>query len=268
MDRSTEIGVIVLLGTGAMLFLAVVIVIFIVIYQRRMFAKQNLINQIRIEAQQNLIKAEIEAKEREQLRISRELHDDIGASLSSMRFLVNLLDTRIEGVPELAETLGRTTQRVRQISNDMQPHLLSELGLKEAIKNYIERMHLVPIKFKLTFDEQDYVKFLETDEQLAIFRVVQELIHNIMKHAEAKHVWIKLQRTDSLLSLEIRDDGNGIIPDRDSSKYSDSLGLKNIDSRLEYVGGIITRSANVDRKGTTVSLQIPLGYENSYYRNR
>jgi signal transduction histidine kinase len=232
-----------------------------------MFAKQNLINQIRIEAQQKLIKAEIEAKEREQLRISQELHDDIGASLSSMRFVIDLLDRRIEGVPELAESIGYTIQRVREISNDLQPHLISELGLKEAIMNYIERVNLIPINFKLTFDEEEYLEFMPMDEQLAIFRVLQELVHNIIKHADAENVWVDLRRTDSLLSLEICDDGNGIIPIKTTGRHSDSLGLRNIDSRLEYVGGVITRSTNIGKKGTTVSLQIPLGYEGSYHRN-
>lgn|SRR3989338_741104 len=257
MDGASGIDSVIILGTAAMLFLAVVIVVFIIIYQRRMFAKQNQINQLKIETQQKLIKAEIDTKEREQLRISQELHDDIGASLSSMRFILNGIDMSIEGVPELADSLAKTTQRVRQISNDLQPHVLFELGMPEAIKNYIERLRLVSIKFTFTFDTEDYTKILQNDEQLAVFRVMQELINNIMKHADAKNVWIDLKRTSDLMTIVIKDDGNGIIPEPDSKRSPDSLGLKNIQSRMEYVKGTIDREPNAD-KGSHVTLQIPL----------
>jgi len=257
MDGTPGIDIIIILGTAAMLFLAVVIVVFIIIYQRRMFAKQNQINQLKIETQQKLIKAEIDTKEREQLRISQELHDDIGASLSSMRFILNGIDMSIEGVPELADSLARTTQRVRQISNDLQPHVLFELGMAEALKNYIERLRLVSIKFTFTFDTEDQTKVLQNDEQLAVFRVMQELINNIMKHADAKNVWIDLKRTNNLMTIVIKDDGNGIIPEPDSKRSPDSLGLKNIQSRMEYVKGTIDRAPNSD-KGSHVTLKIPL----------
>lgn len=257
MERTQGIDIVIILGTAALLFLAVVIVIFFIIYQRRMFAKQNLINEMIIDTQQKLIKAEIDAKEREQLRISRELHDDIGASLSSMRFILNGIDLSIEGVPELADSLAKTTQRVRQISNDLQPHVLFELGMKEALKNYIERLRLVSIKFTFTFDTEDYTRILQNDEQLAVFRVLQELINNIMKHADAKNVWIDLKREKTLMTIVIKDDGNGIIPEQNSRRSPDSLGLKNIQSRMEYVKGTITREPN-SNKGTSVTLQIPL----------
>lgn len=257
MDEQENIGFVVLMGTAGMMILAIAVVIFFIIYQRRMFAKQNLINEMKIETQQKLIKAEIDAKEREQLRISQELHDDIGASLSSMRFILNSIDLSIEGVPELAESLAKTTQRVRQISNDLQPHVLFELGMKEAIKNYIERLRLVSIKFTFTFDTEDYTRVLLNDEQLAVFRVMQELINNIMKHADAKNVWIDLKRSNGIMTIVIQDDGNGILPEQNTRRSPDSLGLKNIQSRMEYVKGTISREQNSD-KGSTVTLQIPL----------
>ncbi len=256
MAGAKSVDYIIVLGTAAMLLLAMGIIIFVIVYQRKMFAKQNLINQIRIDSQQKLIKAEIDIKEREQKRIAQELHDDIGASLSSMRFIVGKLDRKGDGVVELEATLSRTIQKVRQISNDLLPHVLSELGIKEALANLVVNLSCLPLEFSYTSDDNDYA-WIDKDKQLALFRVVQELINNIMKHAEAKHVKIDLWRDDEKLVLTIEDDGNGVIPERDARKHPLTLGLKNIESRIQYVGGTISRE-KAPLKGTIVTIIKPL----------
>lgn len=246
----------IILGTGTMLFMSLMVIVFVIFYQRKMFKKQNLINQIKIDNQRNMIKAEIDIKEREQKRIAQELHDDIGASLSSMRFIVTGLDPSIKGVPELESTLSRTTQKVRQISNDLLPHVLSELGIKDALSNLVNNLKFLPIEFTYTSDNNKY-NILEKDMQLALFRVVQELITNIMKHAEATHVTIDLSTTERGIVIVIEDNGNGIIPEQDTHKSPTTLGLKNIQSRLQYLGGSIKREKNLP-KGTKVTITKPL----------
>ena len=256
MAGEKSIDSILILGTAGMLLLAMGIIIFVIVYQRKMFAKQNQINQIRIDSQQKMIKAEIDIKEREQKRIAQELHDDIGASLSSMRFIVGKLDMKIEGVPELEATLSRTIQSVRRISNDLLPSVLAELGIRDALANLIENLKCLPIEFSYTSDDQEYA-WIDKDKQLALFRVVQELINNIMKHAEAQHVKVDLRRTEEELVITVEDDGNGIIPEQDTRKHPRTLGLKNIQSRIQYVGGTIKREKN-PVKGTTVTIIKPL----------
>ena len=251
-----EINIIVILGTAAMLFLAIGIIVFIVVYQRKMFAKQNQISKIRLENQEKLIKAEIDTKEREQRRIAQELHDDIGASLSSMRFIVGKMDPKLEGVKELGATVSRSTQSVRRISNDLLPHVLEELSIKEALGNLVNNLECIPIDFTYTSDDNDY-SFLEKDVQLAMFRIVQELINNIMKYAEAKNVTINLSRSNEGIMIVVSDDGNGNIPEQYTLKHPRTLGLKNIQSRVQYIGGSIKREKNPQR-GTKVTIIKPL----------
>ena len=256
MAGDSEIDRVIILGTGAMMVLAVVIIIFIIIHQRKLFAKQNQINQMRIDNQQRLIKAEIDVKEREQKRIAEELHDDIGTSLSSMRFIVGQV-SKAPGAEDLEETLTLTIQKVRRISNDLLPSVLDELGIGDAIRNMIHNLRSVPLEFELEVDNFDY-RTIEKDKQLALFRVVQELVNNIIKHAEAKNVKIDLSAIEEEeLTIIIEDDGNGIIPERDSAKNPNSLGLKNIESRIEYVGGTINRE-RAPIKGTIVTIKKPL----------
>lgn len=257
MAGEENIDRIILLGTGAMLFLALAVIVFIIIYQRRMFAKQDQINRIIIDNQKKLIEAEIDAKELEKKRIAQELHDDIGASLSSMRFTISALNHSVQGVSELEETLTRVTQKVREISNDLLPHVLSELGIRDALSNFLGQLRMVPIEFTFTFDDGEYANCMSKERQLALYRVVQELINNIMKYAEATHVHIDLQRSPVELMLRIEDDGNGRIPEQDARKHPMTLGLKNIQSRMDYVGGTIDRKRN-QLGGTTVTILIPL----------
>jgi len=251
-----SVDYIIVLGTGAMLLLALGLIVFVIFYQRKMFAKQNLINEIRLENQEKLIKAEIDTKEREQKRIAQELHDDIGASLSSMRFIVGKMDPKMEGVKELSATVSRTTQSVRRISNDLLPHVLEELSIKEALGNLVNNLECIPIDFTYTSDSNNY-SFLRKDVQLAMFRIVQELINNIMKYAEAKNVSLNLSRSNEEMMIVVIDDGNGKIPEQDTLKHPRTLGLKNIQSRIQYVGGSIKREKNPQR-GTKVTIIKPL----------
>ena len=245
----------IILGTGAMLFMSIMVIGFIIFYQRKMFAKQNMINQIKIDNQQKMIKAEIGIKEREQTRIAKELHDDVGSSLSLMRLIVLNLDHSLEEVRELENTLDRTTKQIRQISNDLLPHVLSELGIDAALTNLIDNLKLVPIKFTYTSDKNDY-NFLEKDLQLALFRVIQELITNIMKHSEATSVHINLSKTVKGIVVEIEDNGNGNIPEQNTIQSPLTLGLKIIQSRIHYLGASIEREKRIP-KGTKVTITKP-----------
>lgn len=251
-----KIDFVIVLGTGAMLLLAVMVIVFVIFYQRKIFAKQNQINQIKLENQEKLVKAEIDVKEREQKRIAEELHDDIGASLSSMRFIVGKLDDSTETVQDLQNTLTKTIKSVRRISNDLLPHVLSELGIREALSNLVNDLKGLPLTINFTADEYDY-RNLDKDEQLALYRIVQELLNNIAKHAEATKVNISLRSAGNEVIIRIVDDGNGIIPEQDTRKHPKTLGLKNIQSRIQYVGGSIKREKN-PVKGTTVIITKPL----------
>ena len=255
MEKSEEISFILIIGTGGMIFLAMLVIIFIVVYQRKMFAKQNQLKVLELESQKKLVESTIQAKEREQKRVAQELHDDIGASLTAVRFLLQQVDDSVKIKPELISSISEITKKVRRISNDLLPSVLEEFGLQEAIKDLVENFSQSSgVRFHYSSDLYT-ISFLKKDIELSLFRIVQELMNNILKYAEATEVSIKLSNTLRQIEIVIEDNGNGIIPDKDVP--TKSLGLKNIESRLQYINGSIKREQNYP-KGTIVTITNPI----------
>ncbi len=255
MEKSEEISFILIIGTGGMIFLAMLVIIFIVVYQRKMFAKQNQLKVLELESQKKLVESTIQAKEREQKRVAQELHDDIGASLTAVRFLLQQVDDSVKIKPELISSISEITKKVRRISNDLLPSVLEEFGLQEAIKDLVETFRQSS-GIKIQYSSDLYtISFLKKDIELSLFRIVQELMNNILKYAEATEVSIKLSNTLRQIEIVIEDNGNGIIPDKDVP--TKSLGLKNIESRLQYINGSIKRENN-QPKGTIVTITNPV----------
>lgn len=255
MEKPEEISFILITGTGGMIFLAMLVIIFIVVYQRKMFAKQSQLKILELESQKKLVESTIQAKEREQKRVAQELHDDIGASLTAVRFLLQQVDDSVEIKPQLISSISEITKKVRRISNDLLPSVLEEFGLQEAIKDLVENFSQSSgVRFHYSSDLYT-ISFLKKDIELSLFRIVQELMNNILKYAEATEVSIKLSNTLRQIEIVIEDNGNGIIPDKDVP--TKSLGLKNIESRLQYINGSIKREQSYP-KGTIVTITNPV----------
>ena len=255
MDGKEKIELILITGTGGMLLLALLVIGFIVVYQRKMFAKQRELVLKDLETQKKLVKAEIQVKEREQKRVAQELHDEIGASLTAIRFLFEQLQDSEKVKLELKNSLKDVTQKVRRISNDLLPSVLEEFGLLEAIRDFAQRFDQNQ-HVKVLFQYQNYsITTLKKDIELSLYRLVQELTNNIMKHAEATEIKIILSNNSNAITISIIDNGNGIIPTMNNS--AKTLGLKNIESRLQYINGSLKREPNTP-KGTIVTLKKPL----------
>ncbi len=254
MEKPEEISFVLVTGTGGMIFLALLVIIFIVVYQRKMFAKQNQLKTLELESQKQLVEATIQVKEREQKRVAQELHDDIGASLTAVRFMLQRVDDSTEVKPELISALSEITKKVRRISNDLLPSVLEEFGLQEAINDLVDGFNRsAPVKINFSC-EYYTISFLKKDIELSLFRIVQELMNNILKYAEATEVSIKLSNTPKQIEIVIVDNGNGVIPDKEV--FTKSLGLKNIESRLQYINGSMQREKN-EPKGTIVTIIKP-----------
>lgn len=254
MENPEEISFILVVGTGGMIFLALIVIAFIVVYQRKMFAKQHQLKLMELESQKKLVEAEIQVKEREQKRVAQELHDDIGASLTAVRFMLQRVDDSVEVKPELNSALSEITKKIRRISNDLLPSVLEEFGLPEAINDLVEKFKQ-STGIKIQYSSELYtISFLKKDIELSLFRIVQELMNNIVKYAEATEVNIQLSNTLRQIEISIADNGNGIIPDKDV--HSKTLGLKNIESRLQYINGTIQREKN-HPNGTIVTIIKP-----------
>jgi two-component system, NarL family, sensor kinase len=203
------------------------------------------------------IEAEITTLEKERTRIAADLHDDLGPLLSSIKFKVGSLDvysdTDTATVERVYELIDSLMQRMRDISTDMMPNTLLRKGVIAAISEFISNIPK-PTSLTIQFLYAD-IPQLPLSRQVHLYRIVQEIIHNTIKHARASSLKIELKNTDLLLVLLSADNGTGFDYNL-QSRENDGLGLRNLYSRTEILGGtLFVESAR--GKGTSYIIEIP-----------
>jgi two-component system, NarL family, sensor kinase len=204
------------------------------------------------------IRAEIDTLENERRRIASDLHDELGPLLSAVKLQINNLETADAADLQLIEKSSRhidtIIKKLREISNDLMPNTLTRKGLKNAIEEFIDNSQdasKLPIKFICEQELQ-----LDQNKEINLYRIIQEITHNTIKHAGATMLIIKISTQDSRLFLMTADNGIGFdyfLKIRDNI----GLGLRNLQSRTEVMGGEFTCSAEPG-KGTSYTIEIPL----------
>jgi PAS domain S-box-containing protein len=200
----------------------------------------------------------VRAEERTQ--IARNLHDEMGATLAALKMRIAWLASRLpDGMPHLAAEAGHISElvsdgikTVRQVVSDLRPNLLNDVGLIAAVKDCVNRFQRdTEIKCTVVLPEQDFS--LNEDQSVTIFRIVQESLSNVARHAQASNAEILFSLNGDTLLVEIEDNGIGF----DTSGKEKSFGLIGIKERALMIGGIATIESSPDL-GTRVSLRIPL----------
>jgi signal transduction histidine kinase len=254
MDRaqSFDIGTILIYGTMGMVILALGIIAFFFVYQKRMVAKQNEIAMLDLAHQKELIGAVIQTKEVEQRRIALELHDDVGSTLTAIKFSIPTLSITPEEKELLNTTLVDAIQKVRRISNDLLPSVLEELGLPTAAKSLIKTLNdttSLNYAMECTGSESH-----PKDVELAFYRVLQELLNNILKYAEATDVNVEITTSAKGIRMTVMDNGKGFVPTDHLERSRPSLGLKNMESRVQQIKGVM-RYEKLSPNGTKVTIE-------------
>lgn len=207
-------------------------------------------------------------KEGERKRIAREIHDDLGQNLLALRIDVALLHARTaHGHPRLHERASATLRiidasmkSVRAIINNLRPSTL-DIGLQAAIEWQVkefERRSGIDCKFLV--DNRNIDQSLDDHIATGIFRIVQESLTNVSRHANASHVKIKLQREKDNLFLQVIDNGVGIP--QGCRRKANSFGLIGMQERVSQMGGVLTVT-NVEEGGTALTVSIPVASGNA-----
>lgn len=241
--------------------LILVSITFYLIYNRNKL-KQNAILQAEMLKQQELrSKAVLEAEEIERQRIAKDLHDGIGQMLSAVKLNLSSIQHRIT-IDEKENLLFQnaislvddSVKEVRTISHNMMPNMLIKKGLANAIRDFIDKLSGTTLKIDLEITGMN--ERLESSLESIVFRVLQELVNNIIKHANANHITLQILKFENELTIMIEDNGVGFKVEEtlDSEK---GIGLKNIISRIEFLKGNINYDSTIG-KGTTVTIDIPL----------
>ena len=225
----------------------------IIISQQKEQLNQQKINDLEQKIQISNIQAILKGQEIERERIAKDLHDSLGGMLSTVRLQFDALPTKnIEQQKTALELLDTTIREVRNIARNLQPDALVQFGLNAAVKDLVTRLqgHNVPI-----IDFQHYGKTLTLDptRALSIFRIIQELLHNAIKHANASEILLQLIWTESTLTILVEDDGIGYNP----VTIKQGMGTQNIKTRIDYLHADLNIQSEKE-KGTSIEVNIPL----------
>lgn len=242
-----------------MLFLVGGVVSFLMIYRKRLSEQELRVKEMEIQHQQDVIYRTLDAVEDERKRVARDLHDEIGASLSAMRLLVGQLtqcNPPLSGTDNLInrfkDVIDTTIDSVRRISSDLLPQGLDELGLTYALEGLCENaMSLADVSVELTVDP---AISLPPRDNLVLYRLVQELLNNAIKHAQATDIRLLLYTNADGISVCYADDGRGF--DFSTAYQQRSLGLKNIETRAQMLHGTVSFDTQPG-KGLRVTVHIP-----------
>lgn len=204
----------------------------------------------------------IDTQEEERSRVARELHDSISQILVSVRYALELArkrlklgDTRAEdSLDKGIQSLGGAIQEVRRISRDLRPGVLDDLGLGPAIKALAEDFG-TRTGIEMSFETVVFRNRLDQESRIALYRIAQEALTNIERHAEASEVSIKLHGDRKGAHLRISDNGKGLPPSPDL-RHGRGLGLRNMSERMEQLDGTLRFVSS--GKGTTIEAQVPL----------
>lgn len=211
------------------------------------------------ELQISSLQAMIAGEEKERSRIARELHDGLGGTLAAIRtrlsYVFRKLDTRGEACSDFAETLQlleEASVELRKTAHNLMPEILLREGLAKASLLFCERVrkgHMLEINTEIWGE----VRRLPKDFELTAYRIIQELIHNTLKHARATQALVQIVFHDSLLCITVEDNGTGIPGE--SWQQLDGMGLKTIEERVKSLNGQID-IASSPGKGTSVYIEL------------
>ena len=228
------------------------ILLWFVFQQRQKRIQQQLVT---IQKEQEVLTLEslIAGEEKERLRIAQELHDGVNGNLSAIKFkLSSLLKMNNEVINEAVTMIDNSCQQVRAISHNLVPPSLKDFNLIEAVNSYCENMdstHKPDISFQHIGDPIDLNKKVEVN----IFRIIQELVTNAIKHAEAKTIDVQISNRNNTLLVTVEDNGKGY---NFKTEENDGIGMRNIKSRVEYLNANLEVITN--KNGTSNTVEIDL----------
>ena len=206
----------------------------------------------------------IRAEEDQRSRIARELHDGVGQIMTAVNIELQMLHesspremkARVEDVRALA---AQCQTEMRRVSHELRPAILDELGLAEAVKALVERM-AKHAHIEISCDVHGEVDRVPGDAVIACYRLVQEALNNVVRHADAKRAEVSLLRNADRLTVTVTDDGRGIRYDPSSpeTQRDGHFGLLGMQERIRAIGGTFKYGPPPDKRGTQIHAEFPV----------
>jgi len=226
------------------------ILLWFLFQQRQRRIQQQLVT-IQREQEVRTLESLMEGEEKERFRIAKELHDGVNGDLSAIKFkLSSLLEMNNTVIKEAVAMIDNSCEQVRAISHNLVPPSLKNFSLLEAVEEYCQSMnsiHAPEVHFQQVGDAID----LDKKQEANVFRIIQELVTNSIKHSEAKEINVQLSHLENTLQLTVEDNGKGFDP---KSVKSDGIGMQNVQSRVDYLNATMDFVSN--EKGTSYTIEM------------
>ncbi len=208
----------------------------------------------------------IGAQETERRRISRELHDELGQALTGIKYNLEIIERDLpenlfgvkERLKEVEMLSAQILGQLRQLSHDLRPPMLDDLGLIPTLRWYVEQ-YGKRWKIEAHYEAVGFHEKLDPELETALYRLIQEALTNIAKHAQADDVNVDLNRTDSAITVTITDNGRGFDPEEvlRMNIQKRGLGIRGMQERVSILGGTIDIRSR-PAAGTQIAIEIPL----------
>ena len=245
----------VILITAILLVLMGVIILMAILKEKKIIQKQIDAQQLEIDHQKRMLKAALEAQENDRRKMAKELQDDIGMMLMTLR--VNLNNLGNGPLQELRHLVDKTHESIRKMTWDLMPTTMEDFGVIQSTQEMCDRLSSTTIK--VLFHESGDRISLDKDQELLLYRITQEAITNAIKHSNASSIDVHYQWNKQSLTLLIMDDGLGFdFPTVNNQLVGrHGLGLYNMENRVDLLGGELSFNNN-NPSGTVVSVKLPL----------
>ncbi len=249
--------------TILLVFLLTFIGAILFLYQKRMAVHGKQIENVKNSYEKNLLQTRLEIQEQIFRHIAREIHDNIGLSLTIAKLQLNTLNysntqKTMEGVDASVELISKAVNGLSDISKGLNPDVITSNGLYNTLKAEMEKISRSGM-YQVEFDCTGPVVFLEAGRELILYRIAQEALNNVLKHAGATYICLRLLYETKQVTLSVEDNGCGFTIGETEKKGRSALrsGLINIHNRSKTLRGncIITSTAG---KGTIVSVTVPV----------
>jgi signal transduction histidine kinase len=247
---------------GKLTLLAGFILAILFLYRRKQIAYLKELESIRSDYEKAMLNTQLEIQEQTFQHISREIHDHICLNLTLAKLnLVTLKPTdwqqNIDRIDSSIDLLSKSIHELSDISHSMNPGLIESFGLIKTLEIEIEKLRK-PGLFNIAFELEGNSVFMNSQKELFIFRIIQEAFNNVIKHADAKNVLLRLYYNANYMETIIQDDGIGFSSDllNGDGNMKHQSGLVNIKKRAKLINGNCKITSQV-RKGTTIYLSIP-----------
>lgn len=249
------------------------IVIMLILNQKGRLAQAQELRLMKEHYEQELLKSQLEIQENVFGHLSREIHDNIGQSLTFVA--LSLLTVPVgsnseaqEYIEESRKALQQAITELRDLSRSLHTDRVSEIGLANSIGFELDRLKRTNL-YETSFKFTDVRNLFDHQTEIILFRIVQEMLNNIVKHAKATEVQVNLSHTHEIIILEIRDNGIGFDPEAlfaDQEQHK-GLGLRNIRKRVSLIGGTFQISSTRN-SGTSIRITIPVNKQSFNEHNQ